>query len=129
MKRKTTTWYQLAKSDLEMAESLSTGKNRFFYCVHFCHQAIEKILKAAVQEYSEILPLRTHNLPALARQTKLKFNQKQTEFLLRLNPHYLGTKYPEDINALYKTYTKDFATKIYKETKEFFQWLEKKLQS
>ena len=38
--------------------------------------------------------------------------------------HTIGTKYPEDIAQLYKSYTKSFVTKLYKNTSEAFQWLE-----
>ena len=129
MNKKTQTWYELAKNDFDFAETLTKNKKRLYYCAHFCHQAIEKLLKAAVQEYTEKIPLRTHNLPKLLEQSGLKISRKQKEFLLRLNPHYIGTKYPEDINKLYQTYSETFAKNIVKETKEMFAWLEKKLTS
>lgn len=129
MKKKTQTWIELAKNDLDFAETIFSGKARKYYCVHFCHQAIEKILKALVQEYTDELPLRTHNLTSLLKQTGLEIPDKKREFLLRLNPHYLGTKYPEDITHLYQTYSEEFVKEILKETKGTFQWLEEKLIS
>lgn len=101
MKKKTQTWYELAKNDLDFAESLLGQKTRRYYCVHFCHQAIEKLLKALIQEKTNEIPLRTHNLLNLVRQSDLRVSREKEIFLLRLNPHYIGTKYPEDIDKLY----------------------------
>lgn len=129
MKKKTQTWYELAKNDLDFAGSLLGQKSRRYYCVHFCHQAIEKMLKALVQEYTDELPLRTHNLINLANQTGLDITEDKKEFLLRLNPHYISTKYPEDIDRLYQTYSEEFVKDNFSETKENFEWLQEKLIS
>lgn len=129
MKPKTKTWHELAKNDLDFARSLLDDKERLYYCVHFCHQAIEKILKAAVQEFTNEVPLRTHNLQKLLKQSELEFSKNQTEFLLRLNPHYISTKYPEDIDNLYQIYNQVFVKDIFRETKEIFKWIEQKLIS
>jgi len=127
MKKKTKTWYELAKNDLDFAKSLKDKKTRSYYCVHFCHQAIEKILKAIVQEFTDEIPLRTHNLINLVKQSDLKLSKERENFLLRLSPHYIGTKYPEDIDKLYKTYSEKFVKEIFNETKEIFQWLQEQL--
>ena len=43
-------------------------------------------------------------------------------------PHYIGTKYPEDITKLYKQYTKGYVHGLYKKTVEVFEWLRNSLK-
>jgi len=61
----------------------------------------------------------------LLDQAELKdIPEDRKKFLFGLMPHYIGTRYPEDIAKLYKQYTKAFAMRLYKETYEVFKWLE-----
>lgn len=83
----------------------------------------KKLLKAFVQLNSGEVPPRTHNLPTLAELTGLKMSERQVKFLLRLNPHYIGTRYPDDLVAFYKQYTTGYASKLFAETKELFIWV------
>ena len=80
---------RISKKDFDFARILLKDKERLYYCVHFCHQAIEKLLKAVIQEYTDKIPLRTHNLPKLLKQGGLKSPKEKEEFLLTLNPHYV----------------------------------------
>lgn len=49
--------------------------------------------------------------------------------LLSLSPHYLGTRYPEDISKLYQQYTFDYVKKILERTEALFEWLKNTLTS
>jgi HEPN domain-containing protein len=124
MKQKTKTWVTLAENDLSLARDLLKKKGREYYAAHFCHQAIEKMLKAVISEKTDKIPLPTHSFKLLLDQSGLRdIPDKTKEFLFSMTPHYLGTKYPEDIAKLYKSYTKSFVSKLYKNTREGFQWL------
>ncbi len=129
MKEKTKTWIELARNDLEFAHSILANKNRPYYAVHFCHQALEKILKAVVQEHTDENPKRTHNFKVLWEQGHIPLTDEQKLALLEIMPHYLASKYPEDIRSLHQIYTAEFSTKILKETEGIFQWLENYLTS
>lgn len=129
MKEKTKTWLELAENDLEFAESIFQNGNRPYYVIHFCHQALEKILKAIIQEHTEEDPKRTHNFKMLWEQGRIPFDEEQKMVLLDIMPHYLGTRYPEDIRELHKTYTIEFVRKTLQQSKELFQWLKNYLQS
>ena len=129
MKDKTTTWLELAENDFEFSENILKNGNRPHYVVHFCHQALEKILKAVVQEYTEEDPKRTHNFKILWEQAQIPLAEEQKLLLLDIMPHYLGTRYPEDIRELHKTYTVEFVQKTLEQTREIFQWLKHYLQS
>ncbi len=129
MKEKTATWLELAENDLEFALSILKNKNRPYYAVHFCHQAIEKILKAIVQECTDEDPKRTHNFKMLWEQGAIPLTKTQKLQLLEIMPHYIGSRYPEDIRALHQTYTLKFVQKIIEDTGEIFQWLKNYLLS
>ncbi len=110
-------------NDLEFAENILKNNNRPYYSIHFCHQAIEKLLKAIVQEHTPESPKRTHNFKMLWEQAHIPLSDDQKLQLLALMPHYLGTKYPEDVRDLHRTYTPEFVKKTLNTTKELFQCL------
>ena len=130
MKKRTKTWLELATNDLKLAEELLSRKGRVYYVAHFCHQAIEKLLKAIIAERTDEIPFPTHNFKILLEQARLKdIPEERKRFIFSLMPHYIGTKYPEDITQLYKKYTKVFVQRLYRETCEVFQWLKAYLKS
>ena len=129
MKATTRTWISLARDDLSLAEDLAHKKGRYHYCVHFCHQALEKMLKAVISERTKAMPYQTHNFKILLDQSELKeIPDRVKEFLTTMTSHYIGTKYPEDITKLYKYYNESYANEILKQTKEVTKWLEKFLK-
>lgn len=124
MDRKTKTWLELACNDLALANELLKSKGKIYYSAHFCHQAIEKLLKAIVTHRTKEVPIPTHNFKTLFEQANLSdIPNDKKKFLYSLMPHYIGTKYPEDIAQLYKHYTRAFVLKLYKETYQVFKWL------
>lgn len=129
MKDKTKTWLELADNDLEFARSIFANKNRAYFAVHFCHQAIEKILKAIVQEHTDASPKRTHNFKALCDQASIVLSASTEAFLIKLAPHYLASRYPEDLQQLYKQYTEPYVRELLQETTEAFQWFKSYLTS
>lgn len=129
MKEKTKTWLEIAENDLEFAQSILKHNQRPYYAVHFCHQAIEKILKGIVQEYTSETPKLTHNFKALCEQGPIELSPKIESFLIKLAPHYLASKYPDDLQALYKKYSEEYVQNLLQETKEAFQWFKNYLTS
>ena len=129
MKDKTKTWLAMATNDLEFARSILNNKNRPYYAAHFCHQALEKILKAIVQEHTHETPKRTHNFKMLWEQGAIPLTEEQQLHLLEIMPHYLGSRYPEDVRTLHQTYTVEFVGRMMATTEELFQWLKNYLMS
>lgn len=123
MDKKTQTWLELAENDLEFAGQIVRNRQRPYFACHFCHQAVEKVLKALVQQRTAEIPPRTHNLLMLAKLTGIDLSEDQNKFLLRLNPHYIGTRYPDDLARFYKQYTEEYAANLFRETREIFLWL------
>lgn len=120
---KTKTWLELAENDLEFAGQILKNKQRPYFACNECHQAVEKLLKALIQQKTAKTPPRTHNLAMLADETGIGFPENRGKFLLKLNPHYMGTRYPDDLLQFYKQYTQEYATALHQETLEMFQWL------
>ena len=122
--KKTQTWLGLAKSDLEFAEGILQNKQRPAYAVFFCHQALEKILKAVVQHTTGNIPPRTHNLENLLQLVQKELPQEKLDILIQLAPHYLGTRYPDDLAKFSKKYSDEFVRPLFQKTKELFLWIE-----
>jgi len=129
MKPQTKTWLEMAENDLAFAQDIIKHKQRPFYAVHFCHQSIEKILKAIIQERTNEMPPKTHNFNLLCKHAGLKLPPDIEQSLFSLAPHYLGTRYPEDISKLYRQYTFDYAKQILERTEALFAWLKNTLKS
>lgn len=71
----------------------------------------------------------THNFNLLLNQAGFKdIPENKKKMIFSLTPHYIGTKYPEDIANLYKLYTKAFVQRLYKQTEEVFRWLKNYLK-
>lgn len=123
MKQKTKSWLELAVNDLEFARNILKHGERPYFAVHYCHQALEKILKASVQEHTDEVPKRTHNFKILWEQGNIPLKEEQKLKLLEITPHYIGSRYPEDVKSLHQTYTLGFVKNMLSETEELFEWL------
>ena len=75
MKKETLPWLTQAKEHYEDALYLYNG-SRYSMAVYCCHQALEKIIKAAIVEFAGITPPKIHNLDALARQSQQEFSEE-----------------------------------------------------
>ncbi len=126
MKKEVKNWLDSACYDLETAEHMfNTG--RYIYTIFVCQLAIEKMLKAKVQEITHKTPPRTHNLRYLIKLSGLEPNKKTFEFISRLSDVSIVTRYPDDFGELQKAYDQKMAQRYLKETKEAFQWIKQSL--
>ncbi|MFH1175369.1 MAG: HEPN domain-containing protein, partial [bacterium] len=114
MDNKTKIWVCISDKDFEVAESL-LKKKYYSYAVFMAHQAVEKMLKAMVQEILDKPPLYTHDFALLIKQTKLEFPENTKKMILRLSPHYFATRYPEDLQKIIKQYNSQFTKKYLKD--------------
>ena len=125
MDKKTQTWLGTAESDLEFAEQILKNKQRPPYALHFCHQAIEKILKAVIHHTTGKEPPRIHNFEKLLNLTQKELPPDKLNILIDLAPHYLSTKYPEDLAKFAKQYSAEFVQVQFQATQELFLWIKK----
>lgn len=122
MKAKTKAWLEVAESDLKAARTLFS-KRHYLQTIFLSHQALEKYLKAVVQEVTDETPKFTHDFALLMKQSKIEFPDAIEESLLRLSPHYLGTRYPEEIAKFRKYYDRTFAVEFLSDTQGVIKWL------
>ena len=103
MKKEVKNWLDSACYDIETAEHMfNTG--RYIYTIFMCQLAIEKILKAKVQEITDKMPPRTHNLRYLIKLSDLEPNEETFEFISKLSDVSIVTRYPEDFEELQRVY-------------------------
>lgn len=64
MRKEVENWYRSSRYDFEVAgEMMRAG--RYIYVIFFCHLAVEKMLKAVVENVTGETPPKTHSLPLL----------------------------------------------------------------
>ena len=128
MRRETKNWLDSAQYDLETAEHmLTTG--RYIYTIFMCHLALEKVLKAKVQEVTNKTPPRTHNLRYLVRLSGIELPEEKLLFISKLSDISVPTRYPEDFDKLIQSYTQKVADEYLKKTKEIFEWMKNSFES
>jgi HEPN domain-containing protein len=126
MKKEIKNWLESAKYDMETAEHMFNA-GRYIYTIYMCHLAIEKALKAKVQEITGKIPPKTHNLRYLLKLAKLEPDEKTFEFVSKLSDVSIVTRYPEDFEELQKAYNKEVAQRYLKGAKEVFKWIQQSL--
>jgi len=127
MRKEVKNWLDSAKYDLETAEHMfKTG--RHVYTIFMCHLALEKILKAKVQEITGRIPPKTHNLRYLVNLSKLEVPEDIFEFLSKLSDVSIPTRYPKDFSKLIESYNEEVATEYLKTSREVFEWIRRLLK-
>jgi HEPN domain-containing protein len=120
-------WVERATYDLDTAKAmLDTG--RFLYVTYMCQQAIEKLIKAIIaQQGKENFPI--HNLSRLAEIACLQdsLSSEQLSFLADLTPYHIEARYGDYKESLAEIVDEEQAMKVFKITRELYQWLYRKI--
>jgi HEPN domain-containing protein len=128
MKKGVKNWLESAQYDLDTAEHmLKTG--RYIYTVFMCHLALEKVLKAKVEEVTGRTPPRTHDLGYLMELTKLSLDEDAARFIAEITNLSIVTRYPSDFQRMLKDFSQKRTELILTKTKEVFQWIKKSIKS
>ena len=128
MKKEVKNWLDSAQYDLETAEHLfNTG--RYIYTVFMCHLALEKMLKAKVQEITDKTPPKTHDLEYLLGIAELSPDEEMERFIVEISNLSVVTRYPSDFQRMVRDFSQERTELIIKKTKEVFQWIKKSLIS
>lgn len=112
---------------METAEHLFNTR-RYIYTLFMCHLALEKLLKAKVEEVTGKTSPKTHNLRYLVKLSSLELPEEIFNFLSKLSDVSIPTRYPEDFGELKKSYNKKAAKTYLSQTKEAFEWIRKSLK-
>lgn len=123
MRPETKHWLKISDSDFDTSLYLFKGA-KHPQAVYFICQSIEKLLKAAIIEFTNKTPLKIHRLENLAKESKIRFSQNQLLELTELSKHYSRVRYPDISQESYNTKAK--IKPIIESGKELYQWTRKK---
>jgi len=128
MKPDTKIWYEQGEEHIKDAEFCLNGA-RYGLSLYCYHQALEKILKAAIVEFTNKIPPKSHQLDFLLKETKLTVDNTQWyEELAKITQHFWRVRYP-DIR-LTKAYSSKGKIKIIvKSFEEVYLWVKSKLKN
>lgn len=117
-------WYDYATAEDMLKAS------RYSYVAFLCQQAVEKMLKAAVMALKGTLYPKSHNLKELLDETGISIPLDLESAILRLNPHYLASRYLNAAGGRYwELYNGELAGEFLSQAKGVLEWLEGKLRS
>ncbi|MBI5620683.1 HEPN domain-containing protein [Candidatus Gottesmanbacteria bacterium] len=120
MKEEANIWVTQAKEHYDDAHYLYDG-SRYSMAVYCCHQALEKILKACLVQFKNVLPPKIHKLDTLAQQTKLDMPSEWIADLAEITRHYWRVRYPDFRQYVYTS--KDAVDPTMNKTKEIYLWI------
>lgn len=127
MKKEVKNWLDSATYDLESAEHMFNA-GRYVYTIFLCQLALEKILKAKVEEITGKTPAKSHDLEYLSGVGGLSPDKKTETFLAELSNLSVITRYPKDFERMLNDFSKERVKPILTKTKEVFQWIEKSIK-
>ena len=121
-------WRDLAEYDIETAKVM-LDSGRYLYVGFMCHQVIEKMLKAYYAKVTGQMPPYVHNLELLSNKAGLteQFDQGKLDFIRRIEPLNVESRYPADRELLGKALSKEKCQMILEQTTEMYRWIEQKL--
>ncbi|HHT9131016.1 MAG TPA: HEPN domain-containing protein [Candidatus Tripitaka californicus] len=126
MRTEVKNWLDSAQYDLDTAEHMfATG--RYIYTVFMCHLALEKALKAKVEEITGKTPPKTHDLGYLVGIAGLLPDKDIEEFLVEISNLSIVTRYPGDFQRMLKDFSLEKTESILIRTREAFQWIKKSI--
>lgn len=120
MKEETGKWMSSAKSDLVAAKNSLNSKDYGWACFQ-SQQAVEKFLKAVLIEKTGRFP-RAHDLVLLGKSVEI--DRDLLEGCERLNPVYIGARYPSISD---EEYTEEESNSDIKIAEDVSKWIVKKL--
>lgn len=128
MRKEAQDWVDSSIYDFETA-GIMYDTGRYSYCAFICHQAIEKLLKAVIIHLNKEIPKKTHNLRELLAECKFEVPADIETKILKLNPHYMFSRYPDLAGGpSHKMYNSLIAKELMDISKEVAEWLTRKLQ-
>lgn len=125
MKKETKQWLKISSEDKEIAVEMWQTK-RNVYAVMFWQQAVEKILKAYIVEFRDILPKKTHDIDTLIKQARLDIKELSLNNVKELSLAFTRTRY-EDLSRQHYTKRKTVEPLVIM-AEIIYLWIEKQLK-
>lgn len=124
-------WMSQAEEDLKTAEILHEN-GRYYASVFFCHQSVEKALKALLIKGRKD-PGKTRSLSDLLEMIELDLGIQITDDVRKaanqIIPHYTLSRYPDVSNSLpAQIYHVEIGEHVMRSCKKVLEWLNQSLQ-
>jgi HEPN domain-containing protein len=117
-------WLDQAEYDFSTAKAMFHSR-KYLYMIYMCQLALEKALKAVVALRTDTTPPKTHKLLVLVKMGQITLLNTHLEFLGALDAIGSGARYPKDLAAARKTYSRMVARDYLVKTKELLEWIRK----
>ncbi|MDI3535237.1 MAG: hypothetical protein PWQ82_1602 [Thermosediminibacterales bacterium] len=128
MRQEVKDWLESSEYDFETANTMFTT-GRYNYCIFMCHQAVEKLIKALIIQLNKNFPPKTHNLHTLLKFVDSNPEKDIETIILKLNPHYMVSRYPDAAGGpSHKMYNDEIAKEFLEDTKKVLKWLKQKMK-
>ena len=127
MKKETELWLAQAEEHRKDAEYCIKG-SRYSLSLYSYHQALEKILKAAIVEFAGEIPPKSHKLDDLLKRSTLTPEEDSWyEDLAEITRHYWRARYPDYRQFIYTSKNKVEPTITQFES--IYPWVKNKLKN
>lgn len=114
-------WWEQAKHDLQVAKFNFEGGN-YDVAAFYCHQAVEKSLKALCILKNRESPGKTHSLIFLGKSCGIP--EQYYPFLKRLTPEFVISRYPDVSGELpFNLYEREWIEEYIKKAGEVLEWI------
>jgi len=130
MDRAVAYWVQLAEEDFALARDAHRTGHYLGVAFH-CQQALEKMLKALVQQRQDDPPPRRHDLEELAKLVSAwgAMSRTQRDNLLHVDQYGIEGRYPTSEEAPLAAVDEAVSQQVLAETEELMAWLRGELDS
>ncbi len=115
-------WLAQAEYDFSAAEVMFKAR-RYIYSIFMGQLALEKALKALVVQKTGQTPPKTHKLVYLTETAQLSLAEDHLKFLGILDAIGPNARYPKDLQAALKAYSRKVAKDYLARTKEVLECL------
>ncbi len=112
MRLETLYWLEQGEKDLESAKKIF-DIGIYYVSAFYCHQSVEKFLKAAILEVKRKKPPQDHNLRRLLHELDPSPPENVERAVIRINPFYFVSRYPDAAGGLpSEVVDKELATEL-----------------
>ena len=123
MKKETRVWFEQAEDDYKNGNLLIKSKS-YRGAVLFAQQSVEKILKAYIIEFKNVVPKKTHRIENLIKDADLNINNFNIENIKELSKAYTWVRYPDMSQRFYTK--RDITQMLLVVAKKLYLWVKKK---
>jgi len=122
-KRRVKIWLDRSQYDWDTARAMLEAR-RYIYVAFMCQQAIEKRLKAYIEDRGTTPPP-VHNLVNLSKMADVydSMPEEIKDFLQELTAYYLDSRYKEDLAKLTAFMSRERSEVYLQRAEEVLKWL------